>query len=367
MECVAPVSSSDRPLGEPAIVSASGEGVTRVEGSAAAAEWDRFVDSAADATAYHRYAWRDVVRKVFGHESYYLAARDASGAISGVLPLVRLKSMLFGDFMVSLPYFNYGGIVASSTSARDKLLEAAAALARELGVTHLELRDSAAEASTWPSRTDKVSMLLNLPATPEAFAKSLPSKLRSQVKRPLREGASCVFGRQELLDEFYAVFAENMRDLGTPVYSKQFFATMLDTVPETKLAVVQVKGDSVAAGFLVKHRQQMEIPWASSLRRANTLGVNMFLYWNVLEQAVKDGCTVFDFGRSTRDSGTFKFKQQWGAQPLQLHWHYWLRDGGEPPKLNPANPKYKAAVAVWRKLPLAVANWIGPHVVRNLP
>jgi serine/alanine adding enzyme len=343
------------------------DSVALIAGPAAAAEWDRYVDSAPQATAYHRHAWRDVVRSVFGHESYYLAARDAAGAIDGVLPLVRLKSLMFGDFMVSLPYFNYGGVLAESPSVRQRLLEAAAALGQRLGVSHLELRHRSDESNAWPERTDKVTMLLRLPATSEALAKSLTSKLRSQIKRPLREGAVCVFGREELLDEFYAVFAENMRDLGTPVYPKRFFATMLASIGETTLAVVRLAGQPVAAAFLVEFRQTMEIPWASSLRRVNNVGVNMCLYWNVLEHAVSKGCTVFDFGRSTLDSGTFRFKQQWGAEPLQLHWHYWLRDGGEPPKINPANPKYRAAVAMWRRLPLGIANWIGPHLVRNLP
>lgn len=330
-------------------------------------EWDRFVDGQTQASTYHRYAWRHVVRSSFKHDTHYLVARDARG-ICGVLPLVRLKSLPFGDFIVSLPYFNYGGVLANHAAAANALLDAAADLGAELGVSHVELRHRSDEFQRLPSRTDKVSMLLQLPATTGELDKRLPSKLRSQARRPLREGATCVFGRVELLEDFYAVFAENMRDLGTPVYAKSFFGSILRTFPQdTTIAIVHLHGKPVAAAFLLQYRDSVEIPWASSLQRVNQLGVNMYLYWNVLHWAVERGAGLFDFGRSTLDSGTFKFKRQWGAEPLQLHWNYWLPNAGELPRINPDNPKYRFAVAAWQKLPLPLANWLGPHIVRNLP
>jgi serine/alanine adding enzyme len=340
--------------------------VERVE-DAAAAEWDRYVAGHPEASAYHDYAWRNVVRTAFGHDTHYFVVREGD-VICGVLPLVRLKSALFGDFMVSLPYFNYGGVLATHARATEALLQAAADFARTLGVAHVELRHRGSEHHRWPARTDKVAMLLRLPGPGESLDKMLPSKLRSQVKRPVREGAQCVFGGAELLDEFYAVFAENMRDLGTPVYAKSFFRTILTLFAErTWIAVVRLHERPVAAALLLDHRDTVEIPWASSLQRVNKLSINMFLYWNILQRAASRGCKLFDFGRSTVDSGTFRFKQQWGAQPLQLHWHYWLAAGGELPRINPDNPKYRLAVAAWRKLPLAAANWLGPHIVKNLP
>jgi serine/alanine adding enzyme len=340
--------------------------VEAVDDSSAAA-WDAFVDVAPGASVYHGYAWRRLVQSVFGHQTIYFAAREGAKVV-GVLPLVRLKSRLFGDFLVSVPYFNYGGVVASSPEVCDELLRHAAQAAQLMGVSHVELRHSEAGRHTWPARTDKVSMLLKLPATAEALHKSLSSKLRSQIKRPLREGATSTFGGEELLDAFYAVFSQNMRDLGTPVYSKRFFAAILQTLGErARIAIVHLKQAPVAAALLITHRKTTEIPWASSLREVNGLGVNMYLYSSVLEFAVRQGSAVFDFGRSTLDSGTFKFKKQWGAEPLQLHWHYWLKSGGELPRLNPSNPKFRLAVAAWQKLPLPVANWLGPHLVKNLP
>lgn len=332
-----------------------------------AVDWDAYVAADPHASIYHEYAWRDVVRSVFGHQTFYLAAREGA-QIAGILPLVQLKSRLFGNFLVSLPYFNYGGVLARSARIANALSQRAAHLAGSLGASHVELRHRFAECAGWPARTDKVSMLLKLPHSVDALQKSLSSKLRSQIRRPLREGVECAFGGEELLEQFYTVFAQNMRDLGTPVYPIRFFRAILQAMPQrTTIVVVSLRGAPVAAAILVSYRDTMEIPWASSLREANGVGVNMYMYWRALELAVQRGLAVFDFGRSSLDSGTLRFKKQWGAEPIQLYWHYWLRNGGQLPQLNPSNPKYRLAVAAWQKLPLPLANWLGPHLVKNLP
>lgn len=332
------------------------------------AAWDRFATSHADARFYHQYRWRALTRAVFDRETFYLAAETAAGEVTGILPLVRLKSLLFGDFLVSLPYVNYGGVVARTDAIAGQLITRAGELARELGVAHLELRHTANHCADWPVRTEKVAMVLPLPRTPDELMKSLDSKVRAQIRRPQREGAQCVAGGVELLDEFYQVFALKMRELGTPVYSKALFRAVLEQFPQqSRLLVVRMNGAAAAAGMLLEHAGCMEIPWAASLRAADRLGVNMFLYWNALTRAIESGLGSFDFGRCTLDSGTYRFKRQWGAQPLQFYWHYWLRGGGELPRLNHSNPKYEAMIAAWRRLPLPVANWLGPRLVRNLP
>jgi FemAB-related protein (PEP-CTERM system-associated) len=334
-----------------------------------AAAWDAFVASHPEATAYHQYAWRRVIEQVFRQRAHYLSARDASGALVGVLPLVQLRSRLFGNFLVSMPYVNYGGILAVDLQARRFLVEAAEALGRRLGASHVELRHTGASIDGWPTRTDKVSMRRTLPDSAATLNKQLGSSLRSQIRRPIKAGASAAHGGVDLLDEFYAVFAENMRDLGTPVYPRSLFATVLREFPQrARICVIRIGARAVAAGFTIGHRGMLEIPWASSLREFNPSSVNMLLYAQLLEQAIADGYTVFDFGRSTVDSGTYRFKRQWGAEPVQLHWHYWLRDGGaEPPRLNPDNPRYRAAISAWQHLPLGLANRLGPMIVRNLP
>ncbi len=243
------------------------------------------------------------------------------------------------------------------------------ALGRELGASHVELRHTAAQLAGWPTRTDKVSMRRALPDSAATLNKQLGASLRSQIRRPIKAGASAAHGGAELLDEFYAVFAENMRDLGTPVYPRSLFAAVLREFPQrARICVIRIGARPVAAGFTIGHRGMLEIPWASSLREFNPTSVNMLLYAQLLEQAIADGYAVFDFGRSTVDSGTYRFKRQWGAEPVQLHWHYWLRDGrAEPPKLNPDNPRYRAAISAWQRLPLGLANRLGPMIVRNLP
>lgn len=336
-------------------------------GAEAAVEWDQFVQGTPGGTIYHQLAWRRIFTTEFGWDSHYLAAREGS-TFEGILPLVRLTSRLFGDFLVSLPYVNYGGVVARTTAAADALLGAATDLAQSLGVSHLELREQIPRSGTWPVRTDKVCMWANLQPDSDQQWRQLPSKLRSQIRRPQKDGATARVGGAELLTDFYAVFARNMRDLGTPVYSRSFFATIARELPEhVEVVVADVGGTAVAAGILIHSAGRTEIPWASSLRSANRLGVNMLLYWTALKRAVERGSTVFDFGRSTVDSGTYHFKRQWGAEPVPMYWHYWLRDGGELPRLNPSNPKYALAIAAWQRLPVWLASALGPHIVRNLP
>jgi FemAB-related protein (PEP-CTERM system-associated) len=330
-------------------------------------EWSDYVQRAVGAELYHDYRWRAVIERLFGHETHYLVAREA-GRVRGVLPLVRLRSRLFGDFMVSMPYMNYGGVLADSPAVAMTLLGAACRRADHLGCRHVELRHRGLPEIAWPARDDKVSMLLDLPESEAELWNRFKPKLRAQIRRPEKAGGVVRRGGPELLDDFYAVFSRNMRDLGTPVYPQRFFEAIADAfAQETRIYVVDLGGRPAAAGFVLGHRTTAEIPWASSLREANPMGVNMLLYWTALRDAVAQGFRRFDFGRSSKNSGTFHFKAQWGAQPLQLRWHYWIADGRDLPQLNPNNPKYRAAIALWRHLPLYVANILGPHIVKNLP
>lgn len=334
------------------------------------ASWDAYVQANDDASPYHASVFRDLIEDVFGHPTFYLSATDPEGNVTGVLPLVRLRSRLFGDFMVSMPYFNYGGALSNDPEVGEALMLRGASLAEDLGVSHAEFRDVVPRDSQWPVRLDKVEMQLPLPATEELLWKQLRPKVRAQVRRPFKDGRviSVEKGGLDLLPEFYHVFATNMRDLGTPVYSRRLFGEILRRLPESShIVVIRVAGRPAAAGFLLQGAERMEIPWASSLRAYNGIGVNMLLYWEVLKYSIESGSRIFDFGRSSVDSGTYRFKRQWGAEPRQLYWHYWLRTGDHPPALNPDNPRYRLAIQLWQKLPLAIANRLGPSIVRNLP
>lgn len=351
-----------------ATLAATGEKF-RIEQQQADAAWDAYIASHPGGSLYHLSAWSHLIEGLYGHQQYHWRAY-CDERLVGVLPLTRLRSRLFGDYLVSLPFVNYGGALADSPAIEAQLMQAAGAAAARLGCSHIEFRDVAARAAgAWPVRTDKVAMELELPETPDLLWQALGSKVRAQVRRPLKEGGMEVAsGGLELLAPFYAVFSRNMRDLGTPVYPQAMFQRILQTLPEhARIVLVRYRQQPVAAGFLLQYRSRMEIPWASSLQEHNRLGVNMLMYWHALQQAIAAGCRVFDFGRSSVDSGTYRFKKQWGAQPRQLHWHYWLNGGKELPQLTPDNPKYQLAIRTWRRLPLPVANWLGPRIVRNLP
>jgi len=332
------------------------------------AAWDTYVNTHANATGYHLLAWRQVIDCVFGHRTFYLYAKDAEGSIRGVLPLAFLSSRLFGRFLVSLPFLNYGGVLASDAESERALLERAVELASEVGARHIELRHGPQLGSRWIDRQHKVSMRLELPGDFASLWKGFSAKLRSQVRRAEKEGISCRIGGMEILDDFYTVLTRNMRDLGTPVQGRNFFANILQAFPDAaRVAAVYLKDRVVAAGFLYAFRDMLEIPWASSDRRYNRLAPNMLLYKSVLEYACERRFRVFDFGRSTPDSGTYKFKEQWGAQPVGLHWYYWLAEGDTLPDLSPSNSKFRLAISVWRRLPLAVSRRLGPNIVRYIP
>lgn len=332
-------------------------------------EWDAFVAASARAVCYHQAGWRTVIERSFGIRTFYLYARDSNGMINGILPLAQMKSRLFGNFLVSLPYFNYGGVCAADASALRSLVSEAVELGAELDVRHLELRHTENLLPDMPQKTSKVTMRLTLPTEAEPLWRSFPSKLRSQINRPQKEGMTIKIGGAELLDGFYSVFARNMRDLGTPVYGRLFFENIMRAFPESTwiCTVFTKEAQPAASGFLVGFRDVMEVPWASSIQAYNRSSPNMLLYWSMLKHACDLGYRTFDFGRSTRDGGTFRFKTQWGAEPEQLYWHYWVNGGGEAPEVSPSNPKYRLPIEIWKRLPVSLTRLVGPHIVKNIP
>lgn len=341
-----------------------------------AARWDAFALGHPAAEKYHLYGWRRVIERTFGHPTHYLLA-EREGEVRGLLPLAQLKSRLFGNFLVSLPFFNYGGILAADDDAGRALLGRAVELAGGLKAAHLEMRHATplewfggggAGGGHYGTRRHKVSMRLPLPGSPEALWASFRSKLRSQIRKPLKEGCRAVVGGSELVGDFYRVFARNMRDLGTPVYPRALFENvMAEFAADSRIGVVYHHDGPVAAGLVVGLRRDvLEIPWASSLRSHARLAPNMLLYWSLLELAASHGYRTFDFGRSTPQGPTYRFKEQWGAKPLPLSWHYWS-PAPEVADLSPANARFSLAIALWRRLPLGVANSLGPSIVKYLP
>lgn len=329
--------------------------------------WDAYVEQHPSSSGYHLYGWRGVFERAFGHPTYYLLARRG-GQVVGVLPLVEVRSMIFGRSMVSLPFVNYGGVLASNDQAAEALFKTANERAASLGLDHVELRHRTAQFPNAPSKRHKVTMLLPLAETTEAMWNQLDRKVRNQVRKAEKSGLEAKILGADGLDAFYSIFATNMRDLGTPVYAKRLFAEVFAAFPDRTSCIVVHQADRpLAAGIGFRYRETMEMPWASSLKEYRALCGNVLLYWRALEHTINAGGRVFDFGRSTPDEGTFHFKRQWGANPHPLYWEYGLLRSKALPDHSPTNAKFALAVKLWQRLPLAIANLLGPAIVKGIP
>jgi FemAB-related protein (PEP-CTERM system-associated) len=352
------------PAGVPALTGRTP--LVEVASATDGAAWDAFVAAHPDGTVDHLWGWQTIFRDVFAHRPEYLVA-SSGGTIVGLLPLVVFQSRLFGRQVVSLPMLNYGGLLVDHPSAIDPLVAAAEVVGRGAGACHVELRHRE-RITSLPGRQHKVSMRLSLPQSADALWQATDRKVRNQVRKAQKSSLDVTTGGLERVDSFYRVFAENMRDLGTPVYSKRLFTSVLQVFGDrTDVFVVSRGATPVAAALTLRFNDTVLVPWASSLRSYRHFCPNMLLYWSMLEHAIGGGARVFDFGRSTPEGGTYHFKLQWGAIPVDQSWEYiLLRDGGIPDQ-GPSNGRFGTAIKLWQRLPLWLANAAGPRLVRHIP
>jgi FemAB-related protein (PEP-CTERM system-associated) len=335
--------------------------------SGSGAEWDAFVRGSAGWTHCHLYGWKDVIENVLGHECLYVAARDERGQLAGVLPLVRVKSVIFGHYLISVPFLNYGGPLGSGVAV-SALLQWAVQHADERRVKLLELRSRFEQDVDLPVSHHKVTVLLDLPTgDSDALWSGFKPKLRSQVRRPQKEGIEVRFGVDQV-EPFYQVFARHMRDLGTPVHSRTLFQAIAATFPDDVWIGCAYDGDRpVAAGLGFRWADELEMTWASSLREYNRLAPNMLLYWSFMERAIAEGVTTFNFGRCTPGGGTHRFKLQWGGRDQQLWWYRHGREAETATVPSRESGVYALATKVWQRMPLWLANTLGPRLVRFIP
>lgn len=378
--------------------------------------WDEYVYNHPKAILYHMSGWKNVIDKTYGHKTYYLMAiRDPDGSqltdhrqqvpvknydlstitnepkVIGILPLVHLKHFFFGNSLISIPFFDIGGILAGDEKTEKALLSEVIKLGQELKVESIELRHI--EPLSWlnesskledqnsnsshmsydlsalscVTKSHKVRMLLNLPESSEILMKSFKAKLRSQIKKPLKEGLKSKVGGIELLDDFYRVFSINMRDLGSPVHSKELMQIVLEEFPKESRIVIVYKDDQpIACSLIIGFKDTLENPWASALRQFSRLSPNMLLYWTMLEYACDNGLKYFDFGRSSPDEGTYKFKEQWGTIPTVLHWHYIALDGQPIIEEMSEKSKFEKAIYFWQKIPIPITKIIGPMIRKHI-
>jgi FemAB-related protein (PEP-CTERM system-associated) len=341
-------------------------------------QWDDYVIAHPNATCYHLTAWKRAVERAYGSQSYYYlvcsSPRENGGVsnrptVVGILPLFHLKNFVFGNALVSLPFCDYGGILADDEHVLATLVQKSTELSRDLNNATVEFRNIERMTSELLiTSSHKVRMVRELSGDSDKLWKSFDTKLKSQIRKPQKEGLTCNIGGVEQLNDFYKVFSFNMRDLGSPVHSKILVKGVLEEFGNSsKLQVVYKSQMPIGAGLILSFRDTVFIPWASTVRRFNPLSPNMMLYWNFLKYASDNQFLKFDFGRSSPEEGTYKFKAQWGAKASPLYWQYVSLNDRQQAPVNPfAKQKYSSLVSVWKKLPLPLANMLGPYIRRHI-
>ena len=327
--------------------------------------WDAFVTGCAEATFFHRAGWKSVIEQAFGHRTRFLYA-EAGGRIEGVLPLAEVKSLLFGHTLTALPFCVYGGIAAASDRARRVLDEAACTLAERLGVDHLEYRNLAPLHADWARNDLYVTFRKGIDADPERNMLAIPRKQRAMVRKGMKNGLRGEFDPD--VERFFALFADNVHRQGTPALPKRYFALLRSTFGEDcrVLTVVDAAGAPVSSVLTFYWREEVLPYYAGDAVAARELAGNDFKYWELMRDGAERGYRVFDYGRSKRGTGSFDFKKNWGFEPQPLHYEYRLVRAKRVAEHNPLNPKYRLFINVWQRLPLRVANLIGPHIVKSL-
>ncbi len=347
---------------EPAALSVK---TLKADDDVAVASWDAFVDACSEATFFHRSGWQPIVREVFGHRTYFLYAERA-GVFEGVLPLAHVRSRLFGNSLVSLPFAVYGGIAANSEGALVVLEKEARSLAEKLGVDHLELRNVQQRHSDWPTQDLYVRFRKAIATEVDANMQAIPRKQRAMVRKGIKNGL-----RSEIdLDpgRFFKLYADNVHRHGTPALPRRYFEALFRVFGTDceVLTVVDGSGRSLSSVLSFYFRDEVLPYYAGDEPSARELAANDFKYWELMRRSCERGLKVFDYGRSKQGTGSYAFKKNWGFEPQPLYYEYCLYRRDAIPQNNPSNAKYKLLINTWRRMPIGLANWLGPFIVRNL-
>lgn len=331
----------------------------------AEAAWDRYVEAAPEGTFFHRSGWRPVIEQAFRHRTYFLMA-EQDGAISGVLPLVHLRSRLFGNTLVSVPFCVYGGPLASDQASSEALTGHARDLMRRLGADAIEFRMRQPALAGWLTRSDLYATFRKpIAADLEANLKAIPRKQRAMVRKGIQNGLRSQVDNDTA--RLHRVYSESVRNLGTPVYSSRYFRLLAERFRDCCETLTILDGERPVAAVLSFFFRDEVLPYyGGGTAEARHRAANDFMYWEVMRRAADRGARLFDFGRSKFDTGSFDFKKFWGFTPQPLHYQYQLRPGCCIPDHNPLNPKYRLLIAAWKRLPLPLANLLGPPIVRGI-
>jgi FemAB-related protein (PEP-CTERM system-associated) len=333
--------------------------------TAGARDWDAFVHACPQATFFHRAGWQRLIGGVFGHRTHYLLATQHN-RITGVLPLAQVKSVLFGHALTSLPFCVYGGVAAEDEASASLLEAEAQRLAQQLGVQHLELRHVTPRHPDWPAQDLYVTFRKPIEAEEEANMLAIPRKQRAMVRKGIKNGLASTIDADE--QRFFRLYADNVHRHGTPALPRRWFAELLrEFGPDAEvLTVTSGQGQPLSSVLSFYFRDEVLPYYAGDDLAARDLAANDFKYWELMRRACARGLKTFDYGRSKQGTGPYAFKKNWGFEPTPLRYEYRLYKRDAVPQNNPANAKYKLMIEAWRRLPLGVANWLGPRIVRSL-
>ncbi|HMN75654.1 MAG TPA: FemAB family PEP-CTERM system-associated protein [Burkholderiaceae bacterium] len=336
-----------------------------LQDAATARRWDAFVLACSGATFFHRAGWQKILSEIFRHDTYFLYA-ETDERIEGVLPLAHVKSLLFGNSLVSLPFAVYGGVAATHADAAIALEAEAQRLAQRLGADHLELRHVDARHENWPRQDLYVTFRKAILPDEEANMLAIPRKQRAMVRKGIKNGL-----RSEIdqgIDRFFALYADNVHRHGTPALAKRYFQALRDEFGADcdVLTVSAPDGRPLSSVLSFYFRDEVLPYYAGDDEAARDLAANDFKYWELMRRACARGLKVFDYGRSKQGTGPYAFKKNWGFEPTPLHYEYCLYKRSAVPQNNPANAKYRLLIETWRRLPIGIANRLGPFVVRSL-
>ncbi len=326
--------------------------------------WDNYILKSEQGTFFHLSGWKQLVEKIFSHSTYYLYVEE-NGKITGVLPLVHVKSLLFGNALVSNAFCVYGGIIADDDATFQKLDKEACRLADELGVDHLEMRNQVQMTPDRPFKDLYVTFRKELDPEEEKNLQAIPRKQRAMVRKGIKAGLTSVV--DENIDRFFSAYSESVRNLGTPVLPKKYFQALKDVFKDQcEILTIEHNGKLVSSVMNFYFRDQILPYYGGGTEQARAVKANDFMYWEVMRRAVAKGIKIFDFGRSKIGTGSYKFKRHWGFEPEPLYYEFYLVNSTTLPNINPLNPKYQMFIAAWKRLPLAVSQTIGPWLAKDL-
>ncbi|HRX69994.1 MAG: FemAB family PEP-CTERM system-associated protein [Candidatus Competibacteraceae bacterium] len=329
-----------------------------------AVRWDAFVDACPEATFFHRAGWAEVLHQAFGHKAHFLYA-EADGAIQGILPLGHIRSLLFGNALISTPFCVLGGAVGDEAACA-ALEKAAIECAQSLRVDHLELRHAQPRHPDWPAKRELyVNFRKTIDPDPEVNMKAIPRKQRAMVRKGIEVGLQGEIDAS--VERLYLAYSESVRNLGTPVFSRRYFETLKSVFgPDCEVLTVTHQGQTVASVMSFYFRDEVLPYYGGGTTLARDLKGNDFMYWDLMRRACERGVRVFDYGRSKVGTGSYSFKKNWGFIPELLHYEFQLVKATKLPDVNPLNPKYRLFIDAWKQLPLPVSRWLGPFLARSL-